>query len=322
MGEAEIMNNPKISVIVAVYKAELFLKECMDSLLTQTLTDLEIILVDDCSPDNCPAMCDEYAKQDARIKVIHHQINQGSIVTYRDGINCSTGDYIGFVDSDDWIEKDAMERQFKKAISEDCDIVYSSLIRFSAENKLFPDTAFDTRNMDKREIVINLIEDNFPQYLCGRLFKRDLFSNIAWPQFQLREDSVICIQLFLNAEKIGYEYSTLYHYRFNPASISSIGRYRYIKINEVFENYQMLESVLKKRSDYDIYQQAIEKILKKFRTPDRFKWYYYTKRFLMSFIPCGIIELYRYRTGRSIRKLLSMFLPYGVLLLYRRVREK
>ena len=316
------MNNPKISVIVAVYNTEKYLRQSIDSILSQTFTDFEVILVDDCSPDNCPKMCDEYEKQDRRIKVIHHKTNQGSIVTYRDGINCATGDYIQFVDSDDWIEPDSMERLYGRAVSEGSDIVYCDVIRFTDSGKLSPDFPFDTRGMDKRDIVISMIEEKIPQYMPNKLFKKNLFDNMVWPDFQLREDTVICIQLFLNAEKISYEYSTLYHYRFNEKSISSNNRNRYRLLNEIYENFRKLESILKSRSDYDFYCPAITKALKKFKTNDRFRLYYYIKRFFMAFIPSGMVFLYRSYACYSFTKFLSTFVPYGIIMMYKSLKPR
>ena len=287
------MSNPKISVVVPVYKAEKFLRECIDSILSQTFTDFELILVDDCSPDNSPQMCNEYATKDSRIKVLHHEKNQGSIAAYRDGLNASVGEYIQFVDSDDWIERDMFERLYQKAAS-GCDFVYCDVIRFTTEdNKLFPDTTFDSRGMDKKEIVISMIEDKFPQYLPNKLFKRNLFNDLIWPEFMLREDTVICIQLLMNAEKVGYEYSILYHYRFNRDSISSNNKKRYKLIKEVYENFKKLDAILKKRPEYELYQPTIMKMLNSYKSNDRFIVFYYVKRFFMAFVPYGIIAASR-----------------------------
>ena len=95
--------NPKISIIVPVYKVEKYLHKCIDSILAQTFKDFELILVDDGSPDNCGKICDEYAKRDNRIVVVHKE-NGGQASARNRGINIARGDYIGFVDSDDWID--------------------------------------------------------------------------------------------------------------------------------------------------------------------------------------------------------------------------
>ena len=92
----------KVSIVVPIYNVEKYLKQCVESIINQTLKDIEIILVYDCSPDNCPQMCDDYARRDNRIKVLHKK-NGGLSSARNAGIEVATGDYIGFVDSDDYI---------------------------------------------------------------------------------------------------------------------------------------------------------------------------------------------------------------------------
>ena len=111
-------SNPKISVIVPVYKVEKYLDKCVESIVNQTYKNLEIILVDDGSPDNCPAMCDEWAEKDERIRVIHKE-NGGLADARNAGMDIATGDYIGFVDSDDWIEPNMYEVLLKNALCMD-----------------------------------------------------------------------------------------------------------------------------------------------------------------------------------------------------------
>lgn len=103
------MNKPKVSIIVPIYNVEKYLDRCMESLLNQTLSDIEIIMVDDGSPDRCPQMCDEYAKRDNRIKVIHKK-NAGLGYARNSGLEIATGEYVAFVDSDDYVDVDMYER--------------------------------------------------------------------------------------------------------------------------------------------------------------------------------------------------------------------
>ena len=108
------MDGSKISVIVPVYEVEPYLRKCLDSVVNQTYQNLEIILVDDGSPDKCPAICDEYAARDERIQVIHKE--NGGVASARNaGLERVTGDYIGWVDSDDWIETDMFEYLLENA---------------------------------------------------------------------------------------------------------------------------------------------------------------------------------------------------------------
>ena len=118
----------KVSFIVPVYKVEKYLPKCVDSILGQTLGDFELILVDDGSPDKCPALCDAYAQKDSRVKVIHKK-NAGVDEARNSGIEAAQGEWAYFVDSDDWLEKDAAERLYNEAVSTGADCVMTDCIR-------------------------------------------------------------------------------------------------------------------------------------------------------------------------------------------------
>ena len=126
--------NPLISVIVPVYKAEKYLDKCVQSIVNQTYKNLEIILVDDGSPDNCPEMCDEWAKKDSRIKVIHKE-NGGVSSARNAGLDNSFGDYIGFVDSDDFIENDFYECLYDNLVENGADISFCTFKTLDEKNR-------------------------------------------------------------------------------------------------------------------------------------------------------------------------------------------
>ena len=113
---------PTISVIVPVYKVEPYIRKCVDSILGQTFSDIQVILVDDGSPDQCGKICDEYAKQDNRVEVIHKE-NGGLSDARNEGVKYATGKYILFVDSDDYIAEDLVEKTVEVAETQNCDIV-------------------------------------------------------------------------------------------------------------------------------------------------------------------------------------------------------
>ena len=115
------MNNPLISIIVPIYNVEVYIRNCVDSILGQSYENIEIILVDDGSPDNCGDICDEYGSKDKRIKVIHKK-NGGLSSARNAGIDIATGDYLGFIDSDDWIESDMYESLYTALTSHKADI--------------------------------------------------------------------------------------------------------------------------------------------------------------------------------------------------------
>ena len=117
---------PKISVIVPVYRVEKYLGRCVNSLLGQTLSDIEIILVDDGSPDGCPALCDEFAKKDGRIKVLHKE-NEGLGLARNSGMSLAVGEYIAFVDSDDYVKSEMYRTLYEAAQRENADIAMCGL---------------------------------------------------------------------------------------------------------------------------------------------------------------------------------------------------
>lgn len=114
---------PKVSIIVPVYNVEKYLVRCMESLLNQTLKEIEIILVDDGSPDNCPQMCDEYARRDSRVKVIHKS-NAGLGYARNSGLDVAVGEYIAFVDSDDYVDTSMYATLWNEARASNADVVF------------------------------------------------------------------------------------------------------------------------------------------------------------------------------------------------------
>lgn len=156
---------PKFSVIVPIYNVEKYLPRCIDSLVNQTLKDIEIILVDDGSPDNCPVICDEYAAKDDRIKVIHKK-NGGVSAARNDGLYFATGEYVIFCDSDDWMELDACEVMYETALQNDVDVVVGDIYRIKGHeaiyNRYFAEefTYRDRSDMDK------LVEADIYQNYC------------------------------------------------------------------------------------------------------------------------------------------------------------
>ncbi len=142
------MENVKISIIVPIYKVERYLDRCVQSLIHQTLQEIEIILIDDESPDNCGKMCDKYVKQDKRIKVIHKE-NEGLGLSRNVGINVSKGEYLAFIDSDDYIDKNAYEEMYKKAKQENADICFCG-VKF-----------LDINQKERKRIVNPFAKDTF-----------------------------------------------------------------------------------------------------------------------------------------------------------------
>ena len=207
---------PKISVIVPVYKTEKYLCKCVDSILGQTLTDIEVILVDDGSPDNCPHICDEYAAKDSRVKVIHKK-NEGLGRARKDGWVNATGEYVLFVDSDDWIEADAAETAYNYASSHNVDMVYFDWIEDAQDSE----TRLTQPDYENAEYFEKLLEFKINAYAWNRLIRRSLFDeHLILPEGNLLEDFVLVSQLASKAFGILHLKEALYHY--NRANIGSI----------------------------------------------------------------------------------------------------
>jgi glycosyltransferase involved in cell wall biosynthesis len=218
----------KISVIIPVFNTEKYLHRCLDSVLTQTFTDFELILVDDCSPDGSPAICDEYARKDPRIKVIHHAQNKGCPQSRKTGLEVSAGDYVLFADSDDWMENDMLETMCGKVVSDDLDMIYCGIYEnTNTEQHEFNSPFLD----DKIEMIKQIITwQNFTPGVWNKLIKRGIYQKINFPHANLGEDRQITLQTIYYANKIGYTKKYLYHYYKNENSIcNSIDRGRMLQ---------------------------------------------------------------------------------------------
>ena len=179
----------KISVIVPIYKVEQYLNRCVDSIINQTYTNLEIILVDDGSPDNCPKICDEYAKIDDRIKVIHKE-NGGLSDARNAGLEIATGDYIAFVDSDDWVHKDMYRILYENIIKNKADIAECSTKKVEEYEEDFNlKEEFEVNIYSKEKSMKALIhEDIVQQTVWNKLYKRELVDDLLFEKGKFHED--------------------------------------------------------------------------------------------------------------------------------------
>lgn len=213
--------NSKISVIIPIYNVEKYLNRCVDSVINQTYKNLEIILVDDGSPDNCGAICDEYAKKDARVKVIHKK-NGGLSSARNAGLDVMTGEYVTFIDSDDWIEKDLLNIEYDYIVSNNVDLV-KPLFKYDEENfnEIFNDKI---RINDSYELFKSICLRKDETSVCGTLWKKLLFDKERFQEGILNEDFLFCANMFLkNKLRILYTKYKGYTYFSRPGSISKQG---------------------------------------------------------------------------------------------------
>lgn len=203
-----------ISIIVPVYNMEKYLDRCMTSILNQTYENLEIILVDDGSTDNSPKLCDDYATKDSRIKVIHKE-NGGLSDARNAGLGIATGEYIGYVDSDDWIELDMYERMYKACADNNAELAICRYFR-EYDDKTVNDGTSKIEILDRDEILRIYItdKDGYMIYnsVWSKLFKRELVEGVLFPRGKNSEDIMYTTTAFCKLKKAVYIDTCLYHY--------------------------------------------------------------------------------------------------------------
>ena len=214
------MTAPLVSIIVPVYKVEPYLRRCLDSLSNQTYTHLEIILVDDGSPDGCPQICDEYAAQDNRIVVIHKE-NGGVSDARNVGLDICKGKFIAFVDSDDWVEQQYAETLLAPLLSENADISIGNHRIFSNEKENFPIDELKSGMFSNQEIINEMFTTrNQYKILWGKIFRKELFDNVRFPVGKIYEDEYAGYIPYFFAKKIFCINQILYHYQKRSDSIT------------------------------------------------------------------------------------------------------
>ena len=216
--------NPLISVIVPIYNVEKYLARCVDSIVNQTYKNLEIILVDDGSPDRCPQMCDDYAKKDSRIKVVHKK-NGGLSDARNAGLAVATGEYISFIDSDDYVSDDFFECLLDVMNKENSDIAECSVVKFYEDNRFdeFSDD-LSVKTYDTQDAMSALIAENqFHQHVWNKLYKTELVKDIPYAVGKLNEDEFWTYQVFGRANKVSKLNKTMYYYFQRNSSIMGVG---------------------------------------------------------------------------------------------------
>ena len=204
------MNKSKISIIIPVYNVEKYLNRCVDSILSQTFSDFEVLLIDDGSPDNSGKICDEYAVKDNRVRVFHKK--NGGVSSARNlGLDKAIGDYIMFVDSDDWISDDCLEVCMKEITKNDLDALQFGFISVHDEKEI-PQMKEQTQ-VYNGEQYINA--NNFNVCVGGGLYKRYIIedNSLKFPvELKLAEDQIFILNFFRYAKRIKYLNAAMYYY--------------------------------------------------------------------------------------------------------------
>lgn len=235
------MNNPLISVIVPVYNTDQYLRKCIESICNQTYTNLEIILIDDGSQDNSPAICDEFAQKDNRIKVIHKE-NGGVAAARNAGLDNATGDYIGFVDSDDFIEKSMYEKLLDASVKYGADLSLCNIHLADASGNLIDNTVVYTPEpvciQTNTELLTALICAPNTKYvvLWNKLYKKNLLDCVRFPQNKINEDSYVIHHIYADCDRIACIPGFYYNYVMRPDSI--------MHVCKTVKNFDIIEVLL------------------------------------------------------------------------------
>ena len=218
--------NPLITVIVPIYNVEKYLDKCVESILNQTYKNLEIILVDDGSPDNCPKMCDDLAKKDSRIKVIHKE-NGGLSSARNAGLDVMTGEYVIFIDSDDYFELNALEVLYNAVVDNNCDMAvgrYVMVYDNEPDKTEFTDKVYLYTNSEYiKSFSIGLNNRSSVNMIisCCKLCKKNVFSDVRFPLNKIHEDEFVIHKICYNCNKIVLVDECLYYYVQRTDSIMS-----------------------------------------------------------------------------------------------------
>lgn len=217
------MNNDsyKISIIVPVYGVEKYLDRCVESIISQSYTNLEIILVDDGSPDTCPQLCDAWALKDNRIKVIH-QPNGGLSAARNSGMKVATGEFIYFVDSDDSIAKNLCEKAIEVFKQYQVDIVIFDCEKITENGKLLGGTEIiQNQVLPSKKAIEELVIGNLCDYAWNKVYRAYVFNGIWFPEKRCFEDAAVMYKVFFNANQIYTLNEKLYFYLQRSGSIIS-----------------------------------------------------------------------------------------------------
>ena len=249
-----------ISIIIPIYNVSRYLPQCMKSVLSQSYQDLEIILVDDGSTDDCPKMCDNYKEQDARVRVIHKK-NGGLSDARNAGIKVATGEWTFYLDSDDWLDREAITKLYQFAIDNHCDVVQGNMYYAYDDHLLYRQVKRNEQkkivlscNEAMRELIIN---DRVKNFAWGKLYKTNIIKDLDFPVGKYFEDSFWQHLVIDRTERYGIIDEPLCYYRQRGDSISGTPSDRIndllegnrVRMSFIHDKYPELLPLMKKKYD-------------------------------------------------------------------------
>lgn len=239
-------DTPMVSITVPVYNVSAYLRQCLNSILGQTITDWECIVIDDGSTDDSALICDEYARKDARFHVFHK--THGGLSSARQwGLEHAHGKYLVVIDSDDWVESNHLETMLKVIQKSDADIAMIGYFVNTNEKETFMKNT--PESTDPRTLQKNILTQKIHSGLWNKIFRRAIFTDydITPAPYDYAEDMFTILSCLQFVRKIVYQPSATYHYRYNPTSLS--------KDSNVAKRLQLLEQWMRNIKSLSIYYQ-------------------------------------------------------------------
>ena len=272
------MASPNVSVVVPIYNTEPYLERCLESLVNQSLRDVELVLIDNACTDQSPSIIDRYANKDSRIRVYTHKKNVGVGGARNTALELATGDYVTFVDSDDWVDTMAFEILYNKANEQDCDLVIcgthyvdvegeptEKIHSYLSEHMLHDGSAFDCYlEKEPQRMIFNST--------WGKLYRRTLFtqSSIKYSQEWMFEDLSVTARLIFLSKKVLLVPQALYYYRQRPHSMTA--DLQLSQINGYLKEFRTLNTFLRENHVYESHKGKFWRLF--YRTC--VVWFYYT----------------------------------------------
>ena len=240
---------PLISVIVPIYNVEQYLENCINSILNQTYRNLEVILVDDGSPDNCGKICDRYSDKDPRIKVIH-KLNGGLSDARNKGIDTAEGEYLTFVDSDDTILPEMIDKLYQRIVIDQSDLAFCGYQQVNQKGDVLSEVYLEDNLLSGFDALRKSYEKNGVLYTiaCNKLIKRQLFQNIRFPVGKYNEDEFTLYRVIDRCRKISIVREALYVYYQRNDSI--MGAYSFRHLDGIEASYERYFYFKKKGGKY------------------------------------------------------------------------
>lgn len=311
--------NDLVSVIVPIYRVEKYLETCVDSIIDQTYKNLEIILVDDGSPDRCPEICDTYAQKDPRIRAIHKK-NGGLSDARNVGMVAAKGAYLMFVDSDDWIEPDSIERLYDQIVVHSADMAIGCTKKV---DDVTGELLFCNYRGDRKTSVVGkheMMEEDLRGggwSACGKLYVSSVHQDIPFPIGETNEDEAIALRIIDRCKKIIKVDTLVYNYRARPDSIctssfteSNLDWYKHCKADVAWVEAHYPE--LKEAAEKKLFMCILVHLAEIAVAP---KKYHYLARPLLEDVRIYYKQMHSYlvETGRSTTRLwIYRHLPYSL----------